>query len=85
MKFDPGFVTAETVESEIGLPARIDNARGEVVFELVPGVTGAGAREIALITFRGLAVGRSQLTFQAAAPGQNNAGVAYRNSQIIVR
>ena len=57
VKFDPEFVVAEGVESEIGLPARLDNTRGEVVFELIPRVTGVGEREIALITFRAVAVG----------------------------
>ena len=83
--FDPEFVVAEAVDSEIGLPVRIDNTRGEVVFDLIPRVTGVGEREIALITFRGTAVGRSQLTFGATGPGAGNDEVAYRNSQIIVR
>ncbi len=85
VKFDPEFVVAEAVESDIGLPARIDNTRGEVVFDLIPRVTGAGEREIALITFRGIAIGRSQLTFGAAGPGASDDEIAYRNSQILVR
>lgn len=85
VKFDPKYVVAEAVDSDIGLPARIDNTRGEIVFDLIPRVTGAGAREIALITFRGIAVGRSQLTFGAAGPGASDDDTAYRNSQILVR
>ena len=44
-----------------------------------------GVREIALITFRGVAIGSSQLTFGAAGPSASDDDIAYRNSQILVR
>ena len=85
IKFDPEFVTAEDFSSEIDLPLRIDDARGEVVLDLNARVSGISTREIAQITFRGTAIGRSQLTLGAAGPGVSDEETAYQNSEIIVR
>ena len=65
IRFRADLVEAMSVDSTLGLPFEIDNARGEVRLTLNDAVAGAGTREIAAINFRAIKPGLSYLIFSS--------------------
>jgi hypothetical protein len=89
IRFRPDIVLADSVDSRLDLPARIDNQRGQVQLQITPQVAGEATREIARITFTSQEAGLSYLIFGNAVGAQGARGlpdnVELQNSRIVVR